>query len=200
LVSIFLIAFLVSLIFPILYLYSFYYLLVTEIVPQDQKHIPKPKVGDKMSVYGVWVQDNELKFLVGEGWNEIHPVRYAEINGIKYGSINHNGSLFDGVEDLDRFVLLDKKNPYRIASGTVMDVFTNPEDGDYHVHILIDENYRDLVRVKFVLFPYAELLRIMSFILPISVGITYMIVSIGKPKHTIVGRYISRFRQKRLSK
>ena len=67
LVSIFLIVFLVSLIIPILYLYSFYYLLVTEIVPQDQKHIPKPKVGDKISVYGVWVQDNELKFLLGEG-------------------------------------------------------------------------------------------------------------------------------------
>jgi hypothetical protein len=200
LVSIFLIAFLVSLIFPILYLYSFYYLLVTEIAPQDQKHIPKPKVGDKTSVYGVWVQDNELKFLVGEGWNEIHPVRYAEINGIKYGSINHNGSLFDGVEDLDRFVLLDKKNPYRIASGTVMDVFTNPEDQDYHVHILVDENYRDLVRFKFVLFPYAELLRIMSFILPISIAIIYLIVSIVKPRHTIVGRYISRLKRDRLFK
>ncbi len=59
-VSAFLVAFLVSLIFPPLYLFSFYYLLVTEIVPQDQKHIPKPKVGDKVSVYGVWVQDNEL--------------------------------------------------------------------------------------------------------------------------------------------
>jgi hypothetical protein len=45
-----------------------------------------------------------------------------------------------------------------------------------------------------------RLLRIMSFILPISVGITYLIVSIAKPKHTIVGKYISRFRQKRLSK
>jgi hypothetical protein len=200
LVSIFLVAFLVSLILPILYLYSFYYLLVTEIVPQDQKHIPKPKVGDNMSVYGVWVQDNELKFLLGEGWNEIHPVRYAEINGIGYGIMPYNDSLFNGVDAPEKFNLLDKQSPYKIANGTVMDVFTNSEDGDYHVHILVDENYRDLVRIKFVLFPYAELLRIMSFILPISVGITYMIVSIGKPKHTIVGRYISRFRQKRLSK
>jgi hypothetical protein len=139
LISIFLVAFLVSLIFPILYLYSLYYLLVTEIIPLDQKYIPKPKVGDKISVYGVWVQDNELKFLVGDGWNEIHPVRYAEINGVKYGSINYNGSLFDGIQDLEKFVILDKKNPYRIANGTVMDVFTNPEDGDYHVHILVDE-------------------------------------------------------------
>ena len=198
-VSIFLVAFFVSLIFPILYLYSFYYLLVTEIVPQDQKYIPKPKVGDKISVYGVWVQDNELKFLVEDGWNEIHPVRYAEINGIGYGIMPYNGSLFNGVHSPERFNVLDKQSPYRRANGTVMDVFTNPQDGDYHVHILIDEKYHNLVRVKFVLFPYAELLRIMSFILPILVGISYLIVSITKPRHTVVGRYISRFRHKRLS-
>jgi hypothetical protein len=184
LVSIFIIAFLVSLILPILYLYSFYYLLVTEIVPQDQKHIPKPKVGDKISVYGVWVQDNELKFLLGEGWNEIHPVRYAEINDMGYGIMPYNESLFNGVDAPEKFNLLDKQIPYRVANGTVMDVFTNPDDRDYHVHILVDENYRDLVRVKFVLFPYAEQLRIMSFILPISITISYLIVSIVKPRHT----------------
>ena len=199
-ISIFLVAFLLLLIFPILYIYSFYYLLVTEIISQDQEYIPKPKVGDKISVYGVWVQDNELKFLVGDGWNEIHPVRYAEINGVGYGSINYNGSLFDGIKHPDRFVLLDKKNPYRIANGTVMDVFKNPEDGDYHVHLLVDEKYRDLVKVKFVLFPYAELLRIMSFILPISMIICYLLVTIVKPRHTIIGRYISKLKRERLSK
>jgi hypothetical protein len=200
LISIFLVIFLVSLIFPILYLYSLYYLLVTEIVPLDQKYISKPKVGDKISVYGVWIQDNELKFLVGDGWNEIHPVRYAEINGVKYGSINYSGSLFDGIQHLEKFVILDKKNPYRIANGTVMDVFTNPEDGDYHVHILVDEKYRDLIKVKFVLFPYAEMLRIMSFILPILIAISYLTVSIVKPRYTIVGRYISRLKRERLAR
>jgi hypothetical protein len=199
LVSIFLVAFFVLLIFPILYLYSFYYLLVTEIVPQDQKHIHKPKVGDKISVYGVWVQDNELKFLLGEGWNEIHPVRYAEINGLGYGIKPYNESLFNGVYDPERFTLLDRQSPYRIANGTVMDVFTNPGDRDYHVHVLVDEKYRDLVRVKFVLFPYAELLRIMSFILPISIAIIYLTVSISKPRHTIAGRYILRLKRERLS-
>jgi hypothetical protein len=59
-----------------------------------------------------------------------------------------------------------------------MDVFTNPEDGDHHVHILIDEKYRDLIKVKFVLFPYAEMLRIMSVILPVLIAISYVIVSI----------------------
>ena len=198
LVSVFLFAFLVSLVFPSLYLFSFYYLLVTEVVPRDQKYIPKPKVGDKISVYGVWVQDNELAFLFGKnGWHEIHPVRYAEIKGVKYGSINYNGSLFDGVYEPERFMVLDRKNPYRIANGTVMDVFTNPSDGDYHIHILVNEQYRGLSKVGFVLFPYGELLRIMSFAIPFLVIVSYIIVSIIRPSCTFVGkRYISGFRSK----
>jgi hypothetical protein len=44
------------------------------------------------------------------------------------GSINHNGSLFDGIEDLERFALQDKDNPYLIGRGIVMHVFKNPED------------------------------------------------------------------------
>jgi hypothetical protein len=171
---------------------------VTEIVPQDQKYIPKPNVGDRISVYGVWVQDNELSFLLrGNGWHEIHPVRYAEINGIEHGSSNYNGSLFDGVYEPERFVVLDKENPYRIANGTVMDVFTNPSDGDYHIHILVDEQYRGLPKVDFVLFPYGKLLRIMSFVIPFLVIVSYIIVSIIRPSCTFVGkRYISGFRSK----
>jgi hypothetical protein len=64
---------------------------------------------------------------------------------------------------------------------------------------LIDAKYRDLVKVKFVLFPYAEQLRIMSFILPILIATSYLIISIMKPRHTIVGRYISRLKPERLS-
>jgi hypothetical protein len=198
-VSIFLIAFLISLTFVPLFLFSFYYLLVTEVVPQDQKYIPKPNIGDRVSVYGVWVQDNgELSFLLRHnGWHEIHPVRYAEINGIKYGSLNYNGSLFDGVYEPERFVVLDKENPYRIANGTVMDVFTNPSDGDYHVHILVDEQYRNLLKVNFVLFPYGELLRIMAFVIPVLVIVSYIIFSIVRPSYTFIGRrYMSRLRSK----
>ena len=62
------------------------------------------------------------------------------------------GSLFDGLKYIDRFAPLNKKNPYRIVNGTVMDVFINPEDEDYHVNILVNEKYRDLIKVKFVLF------------------------------------------------
>lgn len=198
-VSIFLIAFLISLIFIPLHLFSFYYLLVTEVVPQDQRYIPKPSIGDRVSVYGVWVQDNgELSFLLrNNGWHEIHPVRYAEINGIKYGSGNYTGSLFDGVYEPERFVVLDKENPYRIANGTVVDVFTNPSDGDYHVHILVDEQYRNLLKVNFILFPYGELLRIMAFVIPLLIIVSYILVSIVRPSYTFVGRRcISRLRSK----
>jgi hypothetical protein len=198
LVSVFLFAFLVSLVFPPLYLFSFYYLLVTEVVPQDQKYIPKPKVGDKISVYGVWVQDNELVFLFNNnGWHEIHPVRYAEINGVRYGSINYNGSLFDGVYEPERFVVLDKKNPYRITNGTVMDAFTNPSDGDYHIHLLVDDKYKELLKIDFIIFPYGELLRLMSLILPALVIVSYLIVSIIKPRYTLIGRYTLRLRSKK---
>ncbi len=152
-------------------------------MPQDQKYIPRPNTGDRVSVYGVWVQDNgELSFLLpNNGWHEIHPVRYAEINGVKYGSVNYNGSLFDGVYKPERFLVLDKDNPYRIANGTVMDVFTNPSDGDYHVHILVDEQYRTLLKVNFVLFPHGRLLRIMTFVIPVLVMVSYIIVSIVRP-------------------
>lgn len=197
-ISIFLLSFLISLTIPILYFCSFYYLLVAEIVPKDQRYIPKPNVGDNIIVYGVWVRDNKLSFLLGNwGWNEIHPVRYAKINGVAYGSVVHNDnnnydkSLFDGVYDPQRLVVLNKHTPYRIASGKVMDVFKNT-DGDYHVHILVDSKYRYLLKIDFVIFAYAWLLRVMSFILPFLIIVAYIVVSILKPKHTIVGRYMSR--------
>ena len=192
-ISIFLLSFLISLTIPILYFCSFYYLLVAEIIPKDQRYIPKPNVGDNIIVYGVWVRDNELSSFLGNwGWNEIHPVRYAKISDVAYGSIVHNDkSLFDGVYDPQRLVVLDKHTPYRIASGKVMDVFKNT-DGDYHVHILVDSKYRYLLKIDFVIFVYAWLLRVMSFILPFLIIVAYIVVSIIKPKHTIVGRYMSR--------
>lgn len=49
-------------------------------------------------------------------------------------------------------------------TGKVMDVFKNT-DGDYHVHILVDNEYRNLLKVDFVVIQYAWLLRIISFVL-----------------------------------
>lgn len=189
-VSIFLISFIISLIFPALFFLSFYYLLVTEIVPQDQHNIPKPMVGDRISVYGVWVEELKPLILFLGGWYEIHPVRYAEINGVGYGIIPYNGSLFKGVHSPERFNVLDKQSPYRIANGTVMDVFTNL-DGDYHVHILVDEQYQNLIKMKFIIFADGEILRWIS-ILPLFIIVAYITVSFLKPMHTHFGRFISR--------
>ena len=186
------VSFLVSLVLPIFYLYSLNCLLVTEIMPKDQPYIPKPKIGDRISVYGVWVQDTEIPLPVVGGWHEIHPVRYAKINGIGYGNIPYSGSLFDGVHNPKKLVVLDKQNPYRLANGIVMDVFTNPSDGDFHVHILVDNKYRNLLKNDFVIFPYAGFLRLMSFTLPLSIMVTYIGVSTIKPKYTMLGVFISR--------
>jgi hypothetical protein len=190
LVSIFLISFIISLIFPALFFLSFYYLLVTEIVPEDQHNIPKPMVGHRISVYGVWVEELKPLILFLGGWYEIHPVRYAEINGVGYGIMPYNESLFNGVHSPERFNVLDKQSPYRIANGTVMDVFTNL-DGDYHVHILVDEQYQNLIKMKFIIFEDGEILRWMS-ILPLFVIVAYITVSFLKPMHTHFGRFISR--------
>jgi phage shock protein PspC (stress-responsive transcriptional regulator) len=63
-----------------------------------------------------------------------------------------------------------------------MDVFKNT-DGDYHVHILVDSNFHYyLLKIDFVIFAYAWLLRAMSFILPFLIIVAYIIVSIIKPK------------------
>ena len=71
-----------------------------------------------------------------------------------------------------------------------MDVFTNL-DGDYHVHILVDEQYQNLIKMKFIMFTYGEILRWMS-ILPLFIIVAYITVSFLKPKHTRFGRFISR--------
>ncbi len=78
-----------------------------------------------------------------------------------------------------------------------MDVFTNPLDGDYHIHLLVDDKYKNLLKIDFVIFPYGEVLRIMSLILPSLVIVSYLIVSIIKPRYTIIGRYTLRLRSKK---
>jgi hypothetical protein len=183
-------------------LLSMYYLLVAEIIPMDQDAIPRPKVGDKIIAYGVWVQDTELAVIPGTGWHEIHPVRYAEINGVKYGKMPDNNntfmssssSSFDGIDNPSKFIILDEDNPYRLAKGTVMDVYTNYFDGDYHVHILVEQEYENLLKSNLVIFPYAEILRLMS-LLPVVIIFAYVIVTLIRPRYTLLGRVI--FRRKK---
>ena len=71
-----------------------------------------------------------------------------------------------------------------------MDVFTNL-DGDYHVHILVDEQYQNLIKMNFIMFTYGEILRSMS-ILPLFIIGAYITVSLLKPKHILFGRFTSR--------
>jgi hypothetical protein len=191
LLSPFLIAFLVSLAFPPLAAYSlFYSLLVTEITPFDQIDIPRPSVGDRAAVFGVWVQDTELMDIGIGGWHEIHPVRYIEINGKVYGEMHYAGQLFNGVYEPGRLIVLDKGNPYRFANGTVAEVFTNV-DGDYHVHVNVDREYASLLKPSFFAtsLPLYQVLKALSFT-PVAVAVLYIIASVAKPGSTYFGRKV----------
>ena len=107
----------------------------------------------------------------------------------------YSGSLFDGVHNPKKLIVLDKESPYRIAHGVVMDVFTNPSDGDFHVHIIVDNKYRTLLKSDFIIFPYVVFIRLMSFALPLSVIVAYIAVGAIKPKYTMLGVFISRRRK-----
>ena len=72
-----------------------------------------------------------------------------------------------------------------------LDVFTNL-DGDYHVHILVDEQYQNLIKMKFIMFTYGEILRWMSILPLFVIGAYIAAVSFLKPKHILFGRFISR--------
>jgi hypothetical protein len=41
--------------------------LVVEVIPQDRSAVPVPRVGERVTVVGPWVEDTR------HGWNEIHP-------------------------------------------------------------------------------------------------------------------------------
>jgi len=184
-----------SLVFPILAAYSlFYSLLVTEVTPSDQAEgIPIPSLGDRVSVYGVWVQDTEFVDLGFGGWNEIHPVRYMEINGVGYGNRDYHGDLFQGVWGPSRLILKDSANPYRMANGTVGEVIFNEEDGDYHVHIKVDNGSVALLKPSIFAtsFPLYSFFKILAPI-PVLVIISYVLTSILKPERTWLGRRFPR--------
>lgn len=146
--------------------------------------IPVPSVGDKVSISGVWVQDTEFTEIGLGGWYEIHPVRYIEINGKSYGEMPYTGELIEGVWGPSRLIILDKQNPYRIANGTVAEVFATG-DGDYHVHLNVDEEYLQLLRPNAFAtsMPLYQILKAFSFT-PIVVIIAYVAVSLVIPERT----------------
>jgi len=181
----FLVAFLISLVFIPLTIYAlFYSILVTELVPIDEEGgIPVPAIGDRVTVYGVWVQDTEFSETgFFGGWHEIHPVRFMEINGTPYGEMPYEGDLMDGVWGPSRLIILDKENPYRLVNGTVAEVI-RAGDGDYHVHLSVNDEFLQLLRpsVFATSLPLYQILKTLSFT-PVAVIIAYLIASFVRPR------------------
>ena len=67
--------------------------LVVEFTPRDHGHLPRPAVGDRISLIGAWVEDAE------HAWNEFHPVWAVSING---GRWHVSGPRFGGSPPEDR--------------------------------------------------------------------------------------------------
>lgn len=61
--------------------------LVVEFMPRDRGHLPEPRVGDRVSLVGAFVED------LDHAWNEIHPVWQVRING---GRPHRSGPRFGG--------------------------------------------------------------------------------------------------------
>jgi hypothetical protein len=59
--------------------------LVVEFMPRDGGHLPRPRVGARVTLVGAWVTDSE------HGWNELHPVWREISNGSVYTSGPQNG-------------------------------------------------------------------------------------------------------------
>ncbi len=167
---------------------------VTEITPFDQVKLPIPSIGDRVSVYGVWVQDTEFIEIGLSGWYEIHPVRYIEINGKSYGDESYSGGLMTGVWGPSRLIVLDPENPYRTVNGTIAEVFSTG-DGDYHVHVNVNDQYLHLLRPNIFAtsLPIYQLLKALAFT-PIAVIISYVVLSMIRPNITYLGRRVMKKR------
>lgn len=61
--------------------------LVVEFMPRDYGHLPRPSVGDRLTLVGAYVDDTE------HGWAELHPVWTVSING---GAAAQSGPQYGG--------------------------------------------------------------------------------------------------------
>jgi hypothetical protein len=66
--------------------------LVVEFIARDGGHLPAPHTGQRLSLRGAWVDDLQ------HGWNELHPVWAAAING---GPTHVSGPQFGGSPEGD---------------------------------------------------------------------------------------------------
>lgn len=69
--------------------------LVVEFTPRDHGHLPAPRVGDRVSLIGAWVDDTQHE------WSEFHPVWAVSVNG---GRWHVSGPRFGGSPPEDRSV------------------------------------------------------------------------------------------------
>jgi hypothetical protein len=67
--------------------------LVVEFMARDGGHLPKPSVGDRISLTGAWVDDTQ------HSWNELHPVWAVSLNG---GATHTSGARYGGSPVGDR--------------------------------------------------------------------------------------------------
>lgn len=106
-----------------------------------------PQIGDRIELYGVWVKDHHRFF---PDWYEVHPIKYMKNlrSGFESANLSAENNLMEGVENPLRLLILDKTNPYRFVRGRVVDFFENPEDGDWHIHLVPDLEFEELVLSK----------------------------------------------------
>jgi hypothetical protein len=67
--------------------------LVVEFMARDGGHLPEPRVGDRISLTGAWVDDTQ------HSWNELHPVWAVSLNG---GRTHTSGPRYGGSPVSDR--------------------------------------------------------------------------------------------------
>jgi len=68
---------------------------VLELTPRDAGHIPKPQVGWRVTVTGVWLTDGTL---FSHGWNELNPI----FRLVHAGQTFRSGPQFGGDPDSAR--------------------------------------------------------------------------------------------------
>lgn len=131
----------------VLIVYKTNSVLVTEIVETDKASLPIPNEGERVFVYGPWVED--VGHIIPVSWNEIHPIRYLRNidSGLSGGEMPYTKDVIYGVHTPFRLIILDKQSPYRNASGIVDDIFYE-YDGDTHIEIIPDENSKELLKIK----------------------------------------------------
>lgn len=196
------------------YGYSINAVIVAEVVPIDRPIVPIPEPGDRVFIYGEWVRDEGHVFGDLYNWHEIHPLRYLKNrdSGEEGGRMPYTGTWGEGAWNAKWLPSVDPAHPLQNATGVVVETFDNKGDGDVHVHILPDPEYRYLVRfpdspLRLDIVPllrFYELNFEQSVLLvagpPVLLFLLYGILSVQYPKETLLGRLVQSSSLEKLSR